>query len=138
MTRFIRNNNLIAQEIPPIHLTLSRINGHCSWSYSVPMLTLSDSSAHVEIELKYFTNDGSSAAISAYASTGVSAEHGPISSFKLPPGGNSAAFDIALFDGQLIDFGVFVTITQGVKPPVTIFCDPQASNDPIKQIQSPP
>ncbi|MEQ1514458.1 MAG: hypothetical protein ABL934_17515 [Lysobacteraceae bacterium] len=138
MTRFIRNDDLTAPETAHIQLTLWGIHGYYSWSYSNAFLILGGDTTPVEIELENATSDGSSAAISNYASTGVTEKHSPISAFGLPPGGNSAVFKISLIPGQLIDFGVFVTIAQGDHPPTTIFCDPQASNDPIKTPRVPP
>lgn len=132
MTRFVCNDNLATLGVARIALTISGSHGNYRGTYSDNFLVLGPGKTPVEIELQNETTDGSLAAITDYSSTGVTARRSPIGSFKPSRDGTSAVMTIGLFAHQLIDFGVFVELTYGDYPPTIIFCDPQASNDPIK------
>lgn len=131
MTRFVRNDDQAASGAKHLKLTITGVHGTYSWSYSNASLILGGETGRVEIELKNETSDGSSASIFNYASTGMTETCSPIKSFELSPGGHLAVLTIGLLRHQLIDFGVFVKMTHGRKE-TTLFCDPQASNDPVK------
>lgn len=128
MTRIAHGNH---PDVPH-ELTLSlRIleNGNIHWSYSEKVIILDAQPKEILIVLKNETH--LEAEITSYASTGVSHRHSPIKSHKLNRDGKSIEIQIGLLPNQLIDFGVFVHVWgNGVDK--TIFCDPQASNDPIK------
>ncbi len=132
MTRFIHNGSSIQPEIPPIKLLITGSHGNYRGTYSNNLVLLGDGKTTIKIELLNDTNDGSSAVITDYSSTGVTAKHSPIKAFKTGDDGKSAHLTISLHPHQLIDFGVFVELTSGNNTLAIIFCDPQASNDPIK------
>lgn len=102
-------------------------NGDIHWSYSQKVLIVKTGSDIVSIVLDNQT--GLDAKITSYASTGVSPRRSPIKSHKLSRDGQSIELKIGLLPNQLIDFGVFVDFPD---IDMTLFCDPQASNDPIK------
>lgn len=132
MTRFIRNGSPIKPEITSIQLAITGSHGSYRGRYSSNLVLLGDGKTTIEIELLNETTDGSTAFITDYSSTGVSAKHSPIKAFEPINEGQSALMTIRLHPHQLIDFGVFVELRYGRQPPTLMFCDPQASNDPIK------
>lgn len=132
MTRFIRNGSPIKPEIPSIQLTIAGSHGNYSGTYSSNLVLLGDGKTTIEIELVNGTTDGTTAVITDYSSTGVTARHSPIKAFEPSDDGQTALMTIGLHPHQLIDFGVFVELRYGRQPPTLMFCDPQASNDPIK------
>jgi hypothetical protein len=116
----------------PHELTLSLKmleNGHIHWSYSEKVIIVDADPREIRIVLNNETD--LEAKITTYASTGVSPRRSPIKSHKLKRDGQSIEIQIQLLKNQLIDFGVFVHLW-GDGVDTTIFCDPQASNDPIK------
>ncbi len=132
MTRFVCNDNLATLGMARIALRITGSHGNYRGTYSDNFLVLGPGNTPVEIELQNETTDGSLAAITDYSSTGVTARRSPIRAFKPSRDGTSAVLTISLLAHQLIDFGVFVELVYGDYPPTIIFCDPQASNDPIK------
>ncbi len=136
MTRFIQNDDLAAPAAKTIELQIFEIDGGFAWSYSSKRAITVSFAMPIEIKLKNHTDAKASifnyASSGMYASTVTPALHSPISSFALDKDGQSVTFTISLFPNQLIDFGVFVLIEQSGRPDVILFCDPQASNDPIK------
>ena len=132
MTRFIRNGSPITTEIPSIQLLITGSNGNYRGRYSSNLVLVGDGKTTIEIELLNETTDGTTAFITDYSSTGVSAKDSPIKAFEPSEDGQSALMTIGLYPHQLIDFGVFVELRYGKQPPTLMFCDPQASNDPIK------
>ncbi len=133
MTRFVRNGDPTIPEIPRILLAISGSHGAYRGTYSSNLVLIGGGKTTIGIELVNETTDGSSAVITDYSSTGVTARHSPIKPFKPSDDGQSALMTIRLHPNQLIDFGVFVAMTYGGQHPTIIFCDPQASNDPIKK-----
>lgn len=132
MTRFIRNGSPITPEIPRIQLLITGSHGNYRGTYSSSLVLLGDGRTTIEIEVLNETTDGSTAFITDYSSTGVTARHSPIKAFEPSDDGQTALMTIGLHPHQLIDFGVFVELRYGKQPPTLMFCDPQASNDPIK------
>lgn len=132
MTRFIRNGSPITTEIPSIQLLITGSHGNYRGRYSSNLVLVGDGKTTIEIELLNETTDGTTAFITDYSSTGVSAKDSPIKAFEPSEDGQSALMTIGLYPHQLIDFGVFVELRYGKQPPTLMFCDPQASNDPIK------
>lgn len=132
MTRFIRNGGPIAPEIPCIQLLITGSHGKYRGTYSSNLVLLGDSKTTIEIKVINETTDGSTASITDYSSTGVSEKQSPIKAFEPSDDGQTALMTIGLHPHQLIDFGVFVELRYGKQPPTLMFCDPQASNDPIK------
>ncbi len=132
MTTFIRKDNFDTTKVPPIQLTIAGSRGNYRGWYSENFVFLGTAKTTIEIEIQNETTDGSLAAITDYSSSGVTARRSPITSFKPSRDGASAVLTIVSFAHELIDFGVFVELTCGDYPPTVIFCDPQASNDPIK------
>jgi hypothetical protein len=133
MTRFIHRPKPIKPQDTTVYLTISGVYGHYSGSYSTRSLIFHDLSADITIKIVNKTLDGISVKIDNYASTGVAGSNDPIDNFTVKHCGQSATFTLNLLEHQLIDFGVFVVIeTEGKTEPTILFCDPQASNDPIK------
>ena len=132
MTRFVRKGDSTIPEIPRILLAITGSHGGYRGTYSSDLVLIGGGKTTIGIELVNETTDGSSAAITDYSSTGVTARHSPIKPFIPSDDGQSALMTIRLHPHQLIDFGVFVEVRHGKHPPTIIFCDPQASNDPIK------
>lgn len=130
MTRFIHNDDLGMPDTKAIELEITKKDQQYTWSYSNKRVIISSFPTPVEIKLRNKTGEPA-AFMDNYASTGVSDEYSPISSLELGKGGQSITFMISLYKYQLIDFGVFVVIEQSGGQ-VILFCDPQASNDPIK------
>jgi hypothetical protein len=139
MTRFLHSGDLAAygnktieaaNGTRTIELEISEKDSEFTWSYKNRHIIIDCSAMPVEIKLKNRTD--AAASITNYASSGVSNTRSPISSFELGKDSQSATFTISLLPNQLIDFGVFVMIEQHGKPAAILFCDPQASNDPIK------
>lgn len=129
MTRIAHGNLRNMPQNETIFLTLFEADGVLMWFYSESIITINAPTSYVRIALINRTD--AKAAIVDYASTGVSQGHSPIGKFEASPDGQSAVFPISLLPNQLIDFGVFVSVV-GDNVDQTIFCDPQASNDPIK------
>lgn len=130
MTRFIRGS--VSDKVACIQLTITESHGKYHGTYSDSSLIFTEHQNSVVIKLTP-TPDNFSAEIASYSCTGITAEYSPITSFDVGDDGQSAKITIQLYRNQLIDFGVFVNLkntTTGVQQ--TIFCDPQASNDPIK------
>lgn len=132
MTRFIRNSSLVTLDIPSIQLSITGSHGNYQGEYSDNLVLLGDGKTTIKIELQNKTTDGSAAVITDYSSTGVTARRSPIKSFRPSQDGQSVQMTIRLHPHQLIDFGVFVELTHGNLLPTILFCDPQASNDPVK------
>lgn len=132
MTTFIRKDNSGTTKVPPIRLTIAGSRGNYRGWYSENFVFLGTSKTTIEIEIRNETSDGALAAITDYSSSGVTARRSPITSFEPSRDGTSAVLTIVSFAHELIDFGVFVEVTRDGYPPTTIFCDPQASNDPIR------
>ncbi|NOT89368.1 MAG: hypothetical protein HOP03_14480 [Lysobacter sp.] len=135
MTRFLHGGDLAAQGPRTIELDISEKDHEFRWSYKNRHVIIDSSAMPVEIRLNNRTD--ATAYIANYASTGVSSTdvsniRSPISSFELGKDSQSATFTISLLPNQLIDFGVFVMIERRGEPATILFCDPQASNDPIK------
>jgi hypothetical protein len=133
MTRFIYNEDLAAAEsklIIELNITGGMSEGF-NWSYSDNTIIIGKNVLHIEVKLKNHTT--ALAAITNYASTGITDQQRPInkSSFSIGRDAQSASFAIELLPNQLLNFGLFVELTIG-DTIVTLFCDPQASNDPIK------
>lgn len=129
MTRFIRGP--LSSEVACIQLTITESHGKYHFTYSDNSLVFTEHQNSVVIKLAPTTDF--SAEITNYSSTGITADYSPITSFHVCNGGQSAKITIQLYRNQLIDFGVFVNLknaTTGVQQ--TLFCDPQASNDPLK------
>ena len=125
MTRLIHKDDLDANQPVTLYLNVVQTSsGKYLWTYFPLPLFLGTGKTEVRINLKYTPIDDSSATISSYASTGFNGANSPISSTGKP----NSAF-ITLQKNQIIEFGVYVTVTGGANP-TTIFCDPQASNDP--------
>lgn len=129
MTRIAQGNQLTVLPNETIFLELFEVDGVLMWFYSESIITVNAPNTYIRIAL--INRTAAKAAIIDYASTGVSQDHSPIGKFDASPDGQSAVFPISLLPNQLIDFGVFVSIV-GDNIDRTIFCDPQASNDPIK------
>ncbi len=125
MTRCIHKDGLDINNPVTLYLTIvQRSSGDYSWSYFPNTLFLGEGKTDIKIKLKYTAIDDSKAKIAGYASTGFNNGKSPISS----TGVKDSAF-ITILPNQIIDFGVYIAITGGMNP-TTIFCDPQASNDP--------
>jgi hypothetical protein len=136
MARFIQHDDPAAPMAKTVELDILETNGKFTWSYSSTRVIRVKLGMSIEIKLKNYTD--AKASILDYASTGVHGPHSPISLFTLGKDQQSATFTIDLFARQLIDFGVFVKIEKSGSPDVILFCDPQASNDPIKDPLNPP
>jgi hypothetical protein len=126
MTRITHGTYANVSDELTLSLKMSE-NGHIHWSYSQKVLIVKTGFDNVRIVLDNQT--GLEAYITSYATTGVSPRRSPIKSDKLSRDRQSIELKIELLPHQLIDFGVFVDF-----PSIhtTLFCDPQASNDPIK------
>ncbi len=138
MTKFIckpndnGNDELTSTENPPIKLVITGSYGNYGWTYFTNRILLYPGHNTVEIDLINATSDSSRAVITKhYSSTGVTAEHSPITKFEAGVDGQSAQVTIHLCRHQMIDFGVFVELTYDKQAPTLLFCDPQASNDPM-------
>ncbi len=129
MTRFVQNDHLGADGIKILELTISDTSSGFTWSYSSKRIITGKSATPVEVKL--VNNTSADVAIVDYASTGVSDLHSPIAEFELNSNQQLATFLIELYPRQLIDFGLFVSVKPAGEPPIILFCDPQASNDPI-------
>lgn len=129
MTRIAHGNHRNGRPNATLNLELFEQDGVVLWSYSENLILVDTPSTDIRIVLVNRT--GAKASILDYASTGVSQGHSPIRPFVSSPDGQSAVFQLNLLPNQLIDFGVFVSLV-GDNIDTTIFCDPQASNDPIK------
>lgn len=129
MTRIAHGNHRNVRPNAPLYLEIFELDGVVLWSYSESMIIVDTPSTDIRIVLVNRTS--AKAAIVDYATTGVSQGHSPIKPFGRSPDGQSAVFQLNLLPNQLIDFGVFVSLV-GDNIDTTIFCDPQASNDPIK------
>lgn len=128
MTRLAQKDHHKPSDEVTLTLTLTMAkNGDIDWFYSEKVIILGAESSKIRIVLDNRT--GLEAKITTYASTGVSARHSPIKFLGLGPNDHSIEIRLTLLPNQLIDFGVFVHFPDIEK---TIFCDPQASNDPIK------
>lgn len=124
MTRCVHKHDCDINK--PVTLYLSVVqdsSGNYSWSYLPHSLYLGEGATEIQVRLKYTQIDDSSATIAGYASTGFNSGVSPVSNID----GNSAC--LTMLPNQIIDFGVFVEVKGGTNP-TTIFCDPQASNDP--------
>jgi hypothetical protein len=125
MTRCVHKHDQDTNKPVSLYLTVVQdSSGNYRWSYLPSSLFLGEGKTKIEIKLKYTPIDDSSAKIAGYASTGFSDGVSPVSPAKEK---NSAY--LTILPNQIIDFGVFVEVTGGANP-TTIFCDPQASNDP--------
>lgn len=146
MTRFISNGDQDASKgcikkgrirKVPIKLIITGSSESYRWMYSSRFVHLDRCNpTEIDIEVLYETTDIDSAVITDYCSTGITKSYSPIQKFTPSVAGTSsvkgkpATLTILLTDHQMIDFGVFVELKKGKKL-VTLFCDPQASNDPI-------
>jgi hypothetical protein len=125
MTRCVHKAGLDKHEPVVLYLSVvQKSSGEYAWSYFPRALLLAKGTTEILIKLKYSPIDNSTASITSYASTGFNGDVSPISS----TGRKNSAY-MTIHANQIIDFGVFVTISGGLNP-TTIFCDPQASNDP--------
>lgn len=131
MTRFVRNGDPAVSENGPLMLTITGKYGAYQGTYSNNLVLIGHGKTTIEIQLLNETDDAS-ATIADYSSTGVTAKQSPIKRFAPSPDRQSAIMTISLHPHQLIDFGVFVEVSDGRHPTTILFCDPQASNDPIK------
>ncbi len=126
MTRFIHNS-----DSPPVvsaESTLT-IKENGTFSYSPKSLILGDAWTKIIIHLNFEKpTDGATAKIASYSSSLPKR----IDSFTVACDGKSASLCIKLKRYELIDFGVLVELTQKDGTTIHVFCDPQASNDPIK------
>lgn len=129
MTRIAHGKQVDVLPNETIFLELFEVDGALMWFYSESIITINAPKTYIRIAL--INRTAGKASIVDYASTGISQDHSPIGKFDASPDGQSAVFPISLLPNQLIDFGVFVSIVGGGIDR-TIFCDPQASNDPIK------
>ncbi len=133
MTRYAHNRDHSSPAIQQIQLNIWGEYPDYQWKYSTPGVIIGDNPAVIEIELQ---NDANARAIiTTYACTGVTAKHSPIISFAADNGRKAplAVLTIGLRPHQVIDFGLFVELANDDKGTrTTVFCDPQASNDPIK------
>jgi hypothetical protein len=139
MARYAHNRDHSSPAIQQIQLNIWGEYPDYQWKYSTPAVIIGDNPAVIEIELQNKTN--ARAIITTYACTGVTAKHSPIISFAADNERNAplAVLTIGLRAHEVIDFGLFVDLTNGEKGTrMTVFCDPQASNDPIKTPDSSP
>ncbi len=130
MTRFIHNDDLGTNKPVTISLTVIQNQpGKFYWFYSDSQILLGVGNTLLTIALEYIdkTGDGSTASITSYASTGFDNGVSPISTKGISV---TDAGIITMLANQIIDFGVFVTVKNGKNTVATLFCDPQASNDP--------
>lgn len=146
MTKFIHNPALIlpmesrssSETCAPdkkrfeVELTIVRVDGRYKWWYSNPLIVVRDMQIDVYLNLNFMSRDPAWAEISSYASSGVSSGKKPIFNFNTEKNNQSASFKLNLEEHEMIDFGIFVTVHDQNKNPDILFCDPQASNDPIK------
>ncbi len=132
MSRYLHNRDFPSPGIERIQLKITGSHPNYLWSYSKGAVILGDAPTVIEIDLHNDTLDKSKATLTTYASSGVTAKHSPIMSFATYNSGQSAVLTIGLLPHQVVDFGLFVDLTHEKHPTMTIFCDPQASNDPIK------
>lgn len=113
-------------------LTIVEVNGRYKWWYSDPLIIVRSPSVTVNLRLNFMSLDGTRARILCHACTGVTRKHSPIRHFHRHDD-CSASFELSLRKHQMVDFGIFVEVQGwGCNLPSTLFCDPQASNDPIK------
>ena len=124
MPRFIAHSGQ-AQSVINFTLTLSGSEGNYTGLFSPSYVAMVPRSSTVTVTL--INNTDGTAAFKNYASTGFIGGKSPISSFKVKNG----SFNLTLQEHQLIDFGYLMCITFNGTP-YCIFCDPQASNDPIQ------
>ncbi|MFZ2751853.1 MAG: hypothetical protein WAZ48_00230 [Lysobacteraceae bacterium] len=124
MPRFIAHSGQ-AQSAINFTLTLTGSEGKYTGLFSPSLIPMAPGSSTVTVTLVNQT-DGT-AAFKNYASTGFIGGKSPIASFKARNG----SFNLTLQDHQIVDFGYLVCITFNGAP-YYIFCDPQASNDPIQ------
>lgn len=136
MTSFVYNDHLPIPNAPRvIQLTITECTDHTLiWQYSEKHLIVGKSEAEIIIQLVNKTLAKS--VITTFASSGVTENHVPIKaqSFHVPEDGQSASFPVSLLPNQLVNFGVFVHLVWASGAEMTLFCDPQASNDPIKTV----
>ncbi len=134
MTRFARHHRKHDDAEGHVDLILNirdTGNGY-EGRYSEPHFFVKHRTTHVRIDL---THDKSLVAkITNYASSGLGLFYGPIRGFCIENDGKTARFRMHLRRHQLINFGMFIDVgpRDGKEPVQTIFCDPQASNDPTK------
>lgn len=128
MTRITHLNGRNAEPEVVLLLTIWQTGDTIKWSYSKDLIIVNEQT-HISILLANQTS--LKANITSYASTGVSAEHLPLKTSEQNDAGQWIRLQLSLLPNQLIDFGVFVHLV-GDDIDTTIFCDPQASNDPIK------
>jgi hypothetical protein len=132
MTRFVLHPQPIEQAYMSLQLTITGARGNYDGTYSQKSMILRATSTSIAIKIANKTEDNASVKIVNYASTGVTESHHPIHCFRVEHDGQSATFMLDLLEHQSIDFGVFVEIkTEGKAEPTIIFCDPQASHDPL-------
>lgn len=125
MTRCVHDATLDNNEPVVLYLSIVQRNSReYTWSYFPRSLHLGEGKNEILITLRYAPIDDSTASITGYASTGFNGKVSPVSS----TGRKNSAY-LTILPNQIIDFGVFVTISGGLQPK-TLFCDPQASNDP--------
>jgi hypothetical protein len=134
MTRFARHHRKHDDAAGHVDLILNiraTRNGY-EGSYSEPQFFVKHRNTPVRIDLTY--DKSLTAKITNYASSGQGLFRGPIRGFRIENDGNTARFRMHLRPHQLINFGMFIDVyPDGRKEQVqTIFCDPQASNDPTK------
>lgn len=134
MTSFVYNEKSPVPNGPrTIDLTITEgPNKTLAWAYSHKHIILNGSVAEILIQLINKTQ--ALAAIATYASSGVTEAQQPIKSdsFCRRGDGQAASFSISLLPNQLVNFGVFVSLLWPDGSETMLFCDPQASNDPIK------
>ncbi|MDQ3287353.1 MAG: hypothetical protein M3Q42_03660 [Pseudomonadota bacterium] len=132
MIRFIHNGNLTKPEVRQhikLIITGSREDGY-RWIYSSNFIHLGPRETKVAIEIVNEALGIDSASIVDYCSTGVTESYTPIKKFTLATPEKPAVLTIRVPAKQLIDFAVFVDLKIGGEVVATLFCDPQASNDP--------
>lgn len=133
MTRLVHRDGRPAPAPIPLTLTIfENENGGYAWAYSDNLLLVPGGVASIRIVLKNATENGARARVNDFASTGMTQRNSPIKSFSPEHDGRAAILELGLLPNQLIDFGVFVEVTRTGHDTVILFCDPQASNDPIK------
>ncbi|MFD0726659.1 hypothetical protein [Lysobacter brunescens] len=134
MTRFARHHRKHDDAAGHVELILNirtTRNGY-EGSYSEPHFFVKHRTTHVRIDLTY--DKALIARITNYASSGLGLFRRPIRGFHIENDGQTARFRMHLRPHQLINFGMFIDVgpLDGKTPMQTIFCDPQASNDPTK------
>ena len=141
MGNIIHSSYLAATSTPAISLTVtgSSATGYQATYTAGSTIFLPVGISKISITLNANFGDSSSAVIYSYASTNVTGELSqlsvkdyktPVTNFYIAQIGFPGSITLQLLPNQVVYFGLLVLITPAQGNAITLFCDPQASNDP--------